>query len=484
MQRSIRLRLRSRSITIRNSNWRPLPAAFLGPLAVLLAVGCAGGAQRPSSRTAGEFAPPDGGYQELHVPDVALPDPARGGPTSLDQILAYADRSAPTLQVARRRLGLGDAALAGALPLLPDNPRISIGAGPRLADNGRYTNVRASLSQRFELAGERGLRLEAAERTRERLRAELDEARWGIHRDVHAAFHRALVARERLAAAERVLAFQERLLDITRRRLRAGDVSPLAVRVAEGEMSQARVARIAAEQSYRQVRLQLGVLAGWPASHPPEPAGVLDDPREPPEAGVLIGVARTHQPRLRTLHAARLEAYARARAADRDGWPEPTLGVWAIHEAAPRGFEETVILGTVSLPVPLVQRNQGARATAHAQARIADAERDAFGMQLLSRIEQNRTAVAAAAARVQTYGREILPTFEENLRLIRRAFELGEIDILQVSVARERFLRIQTDALDAYVDYFQAVADLEAAIGTDLWPEERHAHAPSVQDQP
>src|SRR5690606_28032775 len=117
-------------------------------------------------------------------------------------------------------------------------------------------------------------------RTRDRLRAELDEARWEVHRDVHAAFHRALVARERLAAAERLLAFQQRLLDITRRRLQAGDVSPLAVRLAEGELSQARVARIAAEQRCLRARLQLGALAGWPASHPPEPAGELDEPRD------------------------------------------------------------------------------------------------------------------------------------------------------------------------------------------------------------
>lgn len=123
---------------------------------------------------------------------------------------------------------------------------------------------------------------------------------------------------------------------------------------------------------------------------------------------------------------------------------------------------------------------------ARAEARIANAERVAFGSQLASRLEQNRTAVIAAAARVRTYGHEILPTFEENLRLIQRAFELGEIDILQVSVARELFLSIQTEALDAYTDYFQAIADLEASIGTDLWPDERHEptqHTPPAREE-
>ena len=53
-----------------------------------------------------------------------------------------------------------------------------------------------------------------------------------------------------------------------------------------------------------------------------------------------------------------------------------------------------------------------------------------------------------------------------------------------MSVARERFLRIQSDALDAYVDYFQAVADLEGSIGTDLWPQERREHAADSAEQP
>ena len=38
----------------------------------------------------------------------------------------------------------------------------------------------------------------------------------------------------------------------------------------------------------------------------------------------------------------------------------------------------------------------------------------------------------AAVARVQAYGEEILPRFAENMRLLRRAFELGEIDLLQL----------------------------------------------------
>ena len=462
------------------------PVLRAGACLPLLTWLCAGvAAAQPAIQTAGPRA--DGvtvkaaGSQALHVPDVPLPDPSREGPTSLQQILAYADRYAPTILVARARLGLGDAALAEAAPLLVDNPSLMVGVGPRFTGDGRFMQFNAALTQRVEIAGERGLRLSAAERTAARLRAELDEVRWEVHRDIHAAFHRALVARERVHAADRVRAFQERLVEITRGRLRAGDVSPLAVRLAEGELSQARVAYIATEQAYLRARLQLGAIGGWPVAHPPQPAGHLDVPRDPPMVDALLLAARRNQPRLRTLQAVRREAEAQARAADRDAWPEPTLGLQLSRQGLAAGLSETALVGTLSLPLPLFRRNQGARAEARARVQSARAEQVAFGSVLRNQIEQFRTSVLASADRVRTYGREILPTFEENLRLIQRAFELGEIDILQVSVARERFLRIQADALDAYGDYFVAIADLEGAIGADLWPDERHEPMQSIQ---
>ncbi|HEY6724373.1 MAG TPA: TolC family protein, partial [Polyangiaceae bacterium] len=63
---------------------------------------------------------------------------------------------------------------------------------------------------------------------------------------------------------------------------------------------------------------------------------------------------------------------------------------------------------------------------------------------------------------------EILPTFEKNLELLQKAFELGEIDILQVLVAQERFLDAQQDALQAFADYYGSWAELEAAVGAEL----------------
>jgi cobalt-zinc-cadmium efflux system outer membrane protein len=90
---------------------------------------------------------------------------------------------------------------------------------------------------------------------------------------------------------------------------------------------------------------------------------------------------------------------------------------------------------------------------------------------LRARLARAAGAVDAAAERVKIYGTHILPAFERNLEKIRRAYDLGELEIHQVSQIRERVLATQQEGLDALGDYYRAVAELEALLGTDIWPE-------------
>ena len=77
-------------------------------------------------------------------------------------------------------------------------------------------------------------------------------------------------------------------------------------------------------------------------------------------------------------------------------------------------------------------------------------------------------AVNTAAERVRTYSNEVVPRFAENLDLLQRAFELGEVELIEVFVAREQFLRIQAEALDAYRAYYDSVYTLESMVGAPL----------------
>lgn len=418
-----------------------------------------------------QTSPPEGEPEHTHP----APDPAKGSDISLGGMLAYADQHSPLLLVARSTRSRAEAARVAASLLLPSNPELMIAAGPRSGVAGRGVDVDISLMQQVEVAGERGLRREVAKRLRDVTDAEIEQIRWAVHCDVHAGFHRALVEQERVRLAERVVVFQEEVLRVVERQIAAGETAPLTLRLAQAEVAQAKQVRVGAEQAFVAARLRLSLLSGWPVATPPRPAGTVDSPREPPPLAELGAIARQKLPSVRASAARLREAKARVALADREAWPRPSVGVQYQREGNP-GAEGVydVWMGVLALPIPVAQRNQGERARARAELTVADAELEGARRLLDGQIAEARSEVVSAAARTKAYGSEILPRFEENLTLLRRSFELGEIDILALSTGRERFLRIQSDALLAQHDYFVALAGLERVVGIDLWHDDHH----------
>lgn len=462
----------------RERSSRPPPRA-LGPGVVALALGCATAAPveraesvAPHLRGAATPGGRDPSPSHAHPP-AALPDPAGREEVELSSFLAYADARAPVLVVARSTRSRAAAARVAASPWAPSNPEVTLAVGPRLGLAGTGVDVQASVTQQLFLGGERGLRLTAADRQRDLTDAEIEQLRWAVHCDVHAAFHRALVQRDRALLAARILAFQEDLLRIVERQIRAGETAGLTLRLTQAEVAQARQLTVAATQGYLSARIQLAQLSGWPVTRPPTPVGEVDAAREPPALDALLTTARQQLPSLRTRDAALREAQARVAVADRQSWPQPTVGVQYQREGNPtaEGPYHTV-QGVVSVAIPSFQRNQGERARTRADVRVAEAELAAALSLLEGQVALAHSEVTSAAQRLRSYGTEVLPRFEENLVLLRRSFELGEIDVLALSIGRERFLRIQHDALDAQLDYFVALANLERTVGVDLWPDD------------
>jgi len=388
---------------------------------------------------------------------------------SLPQLLSYADEHAPVLHVARSQRARARAAHVRADVLLPSNPELSVAMGPRFERAPTGLDVEASLMQELEISGARSARRDAAARVHERTEAEIEQARWDLACDVREAFRRALVEDQRVALERQVRDFQRDVLRVVERQIHAGEIGPLSLRLAQAEVAQSQQLVAAAEQSLYSLRLRLAQLTGWPAHSPPVVQGSLEAPRDPPDLPALVKRAHEHLPQLRASAARAREAEAQLLVADREGWPKPSIGVQYQRESN-RAMEGiyNIVMGAVSLPIPVFQNNQAARAEARADLEVTQAEWLAQSQLLSAQIAQARSELVAAAGRMQAYRGEILPHFEENLRLLARSFELGEIDLLALSAARERFLQIQADALHAQREYSIALSALERSIGQTL----------------
>ena len=65
-----------------------------------------------------------------------LRDPTRAKQVSLDELLSFADTNSPGLAVVRSTRSLADAERVAASPLLPANPQLAVGIGPRYGISG------------------------------------------------------------------------------------------------------------------------------------------------------------------------------------------------------------------------------------------------------------------------------------------------------------------------------------------------------------
>lgn len=388
---------------------------------------------------------------------------------SLDELLRHAQRRAPSLAISVKRQGYAAAERAGAVPLLRNNPVLEAGVGPRFdGATDRDFDFYASLSQPVEIAGERGLRLEAADQYERRLGAETAATRWQVRRDVTVIYYTAAVARARVRLAERCETFAEELQHIAQRRLAAGDATKIDLRLAETELARVRQAKLAATQEYVTAQLQLAALAGYPAQSPPNIGAELTPPAAVPSLTRAFTLAAANHPALRAGEAMVDEAATRVALAEREAWPTPSLGVQVAREGSAGSPANYVVLGTLGVPLPLWQTAQGERARRRVDRDVAEADQAMAQVALRAQIARAHAELSAATGRLALFTSSVAPQLAESLDLLRRGFEAGELPLVNVSVARERFLAAESEALDAYADYYRARAELEYAVGTVL----------------
>ncbi|OGQ10238.1 MAG: hypothetical protein A2138_15100 [Deltaproteobacteria bacterium RBG_16_71_12] len=412
---------------------------------------------------------------------LSQPATADGGQRemTLDEVLAHAEEHAPLLSVARQRARRGDAERTAAASFFPSNPTLALGGGPRIG-GGVSADVEAGVTQELEIAGEPGLRRDLAERRAGTFDAELATAQFDVHRIVHVTFHSALIAVDAERGAEETLKYAEQLLEIAAKQVQAGEESPLAGKLARGEVSRAKEQQLGAQQASRAARIELALIAGMPAGTEVIPKGKLPPPLAAASLESLIALAREKQPELRFRRAEVEAAKAQAALADREAFPRPSLGVGYSAESLGAGANTTqhIILGTIEVPLPFWRQNDGERAHAQVELGIAEAEERAVSLTLENRIARAKARVDADAKRIELHVKEVLPSVDENLRLIQQAFALGDADITAVMLARERLIAERREALDAYRDYFAAVAELEAEVGAEVIADHPEGAAP------
>lgn len=410
---------------------------------------------------------------EPFVPRGAPVDASTAERLTLEQLLVYADVYAPSVRVARARVGLADAQVMGAEVVFPSNPQVSFGLGGRSTSTGTGFEFEAAIQQQLEVAGEQGARLQAARDGKRLRRALVNEVRWNTHVEVHRLFVSLLLVRERVAQAQRFVSFATSMRQIAQRQIEAGESSPLILLVADSDLAQTRAALVTAQQVGQALEARLAAVVGWPDTPLSPLEGTLPEVREAPETRALLELMAQRHPSLRTREIAVAASRSRLELEERDAQPEPSVGFSYTREASPGpGTPEHIWMLNLNVPIPIWRTNQEGRARAEAQLLVADRERDANATRLRGELIQAALRLNAAAERVALYKTGVVEQLEKNLVLLERAYELGEVDIHQVSQTRERLLTATGQHIDSRITYYETTATLEGLVGAEIWSTE------------
>lgn len=402
------------------------------------------------------------------LPAAAVAPAAAEPPTTVDDLLAYAEVHSPLNLIARARLLRGQAAIDAAAPTLQGNPQLTSQVGTR-SGSGGGAEFELALSQPFEVSGQQGLRRSAAQQVAAVARSSADQTAWEVHRAVHNGWNEVLAAQLQVGLAKAAVASAEATAALWGKRTKAGEESPLTALVGQVEVAQARQGLLQAEAALAQASLTLQENAGWPADRPLAVRGEL--PALKPAPGLLELQRRAVQgsPSLRSALAVVAQAQAALRLEDRSAAPVPSFGVRYAQEAGGAAAAH-VVQATVGLPLPIWNANRTERLRARADATVAQVERQTAERVLAFQVAKAHAAVQAAHERAQSAQSLLGASFEQQLQLLERAHQLGEVDALQVGQARSRLWQARQQAVSAHLDYARSLADLEAILGQDVWP--------------
>lgn len=372
---------------------------------------------------------------------------------TFQQALTMARDRAPRVAVARARIDEVRGRLAGAQVRFRDNPTVDISSGPRQLETETVTDYQIGVSQLFETGGQRAARIDAAQAGIARETAVSDASIRQVVRDVAMAFVQALAAQIRMDALRSSEGLFRESLDVAERRYRAGDIAVLDVNVAR-----AAVARVAAQartaEAIRAAAIgDLKALLAWSEPADPIPDGDL---RQVIREGLAVQTSpAAERPEARALAAEVVEGQALLRLGEAVKKPDVGVGFNVKREEA-----HHAAAASASIIVPLFNKGQEQRVTGSAQARRADLERTAVVTELSIRARSAQAAFQLRVAATEPLERDVLPGLEENERLARRSFEVGELSLPDLLILRREFV-------DARLQYAEALA--EAAVASVDW---------------
>ena len=345
------------------------------------------------------------------------------------------------------------------------NPEIELeieelgGQGDRRGFDAAETTVQ--LSQLIELGDKSQKRKAVASFEKELADLDYQSKRLEIFCEATKAFIVVLKAQEKLRLSNDLLKLAEESLDTVKKIVDAGKDSPVEVTRASIALANIRISHSQAQRELEYSRKQLSSFWGQDEPHFEKASGDFESIEKLPESGDLTNQLKQNP------------EYVRWEAEVKKNQAQLTLeksrvindvtigaGIQRFNETDDNSF----VLG-VSIPLPVSNRNQGARQEAVYNLAKSKEYQKAAWLKLQNELNEAYREFVNSYTQAISLKNEILPAAIEMFNASTTAYREGKVDYLHLLDAQQTFFDVKGQYIESLANYHKARTDIERLTG-------------------
>lgn len=262
------------------------------------------------------------------------------------------------------------------------------------------------------------------------------------------------VLREQLQVNDEIQKTVGQLIDVSIKRLKAAEASEADVNLARLELQKVVLARATLLTEQDTAKVELNRLLGRDPQTPLEISGTYDVDLDLQALAEAVRRAVPNRPD-RQLAALSIDrAAAEIKLARAEKWEDWTIGFGYTRENKifdePIGTKLDQFLGvSISIPLPLFNKNQGRIKEAQATEARSRAELSALELQIAAQLQAAQNQIQRSLSTIQQYRGESIQLAERNVALLQQGYANGLTSISAVIQAQQQLIDLRVSFLEA-----------------------------------
>jgi cobalt-zinc-cadmium efflux system outer membrane protein len=322
-----------------------------------------------------------------------------------------------------------------------------------------------SLSQEFELFGQRGARQNVARREIVAVEFESNVEAFDLYLEVKRRFYRMAHAQEKVRLAEASVELADDIVENISFRIDRG--AGLQSELLLAEIEQQRVRLQLEELRQQGEAAEARLVALWNGMT--DVTEVVAD-KEPELRQLLEFVDSLPEQADSTrmiLHLQNQAAILRAQQSLSEAETRPTLTISGGVKRSEADGSKSFLVG-MGLPLPLFNRNQGNKENLRAQTRTVEYEIERERLEVSAAIKSHVIELRNTVQRHDILDSQLLPKAERAYRSLQKAYESGRLPYTQMLEAERSLVELRFEHNDILLSLHEQVIELEALTGVVL----------------